>query len=101
MPLIIGVYFAPESPWNSVRRGKLEEARNSLVALRKRSGTNDTDIDATLAYIRHTTALEKAETAGSSFLECFRGTNLRRTEIVSGIGATTTNHGVQAFRFPG
>ncbi|RSH89194.1 hypothetical protein EHS25_002306 [Saitozyma podzolica] len=81
VPLIIGVYFAPESPWNSVRRGKLEEARNSLVALRKRSGTDDTDIDATLAYIRHTTALEKAETAGSSFLECFRGTNLRRTEI--------------------
>jgi SP family general alpha glucoside:H+ symporter-like MFS transporter len=90
VPLIIGVYFAPESPWNSVRRGKLEEARNSLIALRKKSETNDTDIDATLAYIRHTTALEKAETSGASFLECFRGTNLRRTEIVSGTGAAAT-----------
>jgi len=34
-----------------------------------------------LAYIEHTTRLEKAETAGASFIECFRGTNLHRTEI--------------------
>jgi len=27
--------------------------------------------------------MEKAETEEGSFLDCFRGTNLRRTEIVS------------------
>lgn len=36
-----------------------------------------------LALIQHTTELEKAETSGATYLDCFRGTNLRRTEIVS------------------
>lgn len=36
----------------------------------------------TLAYIKYTTEMERSETANASFLECFRGTNLRRTEIV-------------------
>jgi SP family general alpha glucoside:H+ symporter-like MFS transporter len=36
-----------------------------------------------VAYIDHTTRLEKAETSGATFIACFQGTNLRRTEIVS------------------
>lgn len=53
--------------------------------MRLRQDTPDKvmEVEATLAYIRHTTAIEKAETANASFLECFQGTNLRRTEIVS------------------
>lgn len=82
IPLIIGAYFAPESPWNAVRRDKFEEARKSLRRLRD-SSAEDFEIDATLAYIQHTTALEKAETQNASFFELFQGTNLRRTEIVS------------------
>jgi len=39
------------------------------------------EIEATLALIVHTTQLERAETAGATYLECFKGTNLRRTEI--------------------
>jgi SP family general alpha glucoside:H+ symporter-like MFS transporter len=38
-------------------------------------------IESTLAYIRYTTELEKAETEGARFIDCFKGTNLRRTEI--------------------
>lgn len=83
IPLLIGAYIAPESPWNSVRRDKIDEARESLKRLRQDSPDKDREVEATLAYIRHTTALELAETAGASFWECFRGTNLRRTEIVS------------------
>lgn len=83
LPLFVGAWFAPESPWNAVRRGKLDEARNSLIRLSADSDTKEADADATLAYIRHTTALEKAETEGASFWQCFKGTNLRRTEIVS------------------
>lgn len=30
----------------------------------------------------YTTEFEKAQTAGASYIDCFRGTNLRRTEIV-------------------
>jgi SP family general alpha glucoside:H+ symporter-like MFS transporter len=74
-------YLAPESPWNAVRRGKDELARQALVRLRPHA--NDKEVDGMLALIKHTTMLEDAETKGASFFDCFRGTNLRRTEIVS------------------
>ncbi|KAJ4854777.1 sugar transporter domain-containing protein [Trichoderma breve] len=81
IPLFIGAYLAPESPWNAVRRDKVEEARKALKRLRTPSPESDFEIEATLAYIQHTTAIEKTETASASFIECFQGTNLRRTEI--------------------
>lgn len=82
VPLFFVAYFAPESPWNAVRRGKIDLAKRSLRRLASDSPDKEGVIEASLAYIRHTTALEKAETGGASLLECFRGTNLRRTEIV-------------------
>ncbi|PYH95632.1 general substrate transporter [Aspergillus ellipticus CBS 707.79] len=81
VPLFIGAYLAPESPWNSVRRGKLDQARHSLTRLRGDTPEKESEVEMTLAYIMHTTELEKSETANASFLDCFRGTNLRRTEI--------------------
>jgi MFS transporter, SP family, general alpha glucoside:H+ symporter len=83
VPLAIIAFFAPESPWNAVRRGKLDLAKKSLMRLRSDSPTKEDDVEASLAYIRHTTELEMAVTESASFWECFRGTNLRRTEIVS------------------
>lgn len=82
IPLFIGAYFAPESPWNAVRRGQFDIARKSLLRLHQDTPEKEREVDATLAYIRYTTELEKAETANASFLECFKGQNLRRTEIV-------------------
>ncbi|KAK4064169.1 uncharacterized protein Triagg1_9148 [Trichoderma aggressivum f. europaeum] len=81
IPLFIGAYLAPESPWNAVRRDKFEEAKKALKRLRTPSPESNFEIEATLAYIQHTTAIERAETASASFVECFQGTNLRRTEI--------------------
>lgn len=83
IPLLIAAYFAPESPWNAVRRGKLEVARKSLMRLREDSPEKEREVEATLAYIRHTTQIELEETGDASFFECFRGVNWRRTEIVS------------------
>lgn len=82
-PLFIAAYFAPESPWNCVRRGKIEQAKQSLLRLTEDSPTKEEEVEATLAYIQYTTEMEAAETENASFFECFRGTNLRRTEIVS------------------
>jgi SP family general alpha glucoside:H+ symporter-like MFS transporter len=82
IPLFIGAYLAPESPWNAVRRGKTDLARKSLRRLRQNTPEKEREVEATLAYIQHTTKLEQAETENASFLECFKGTNLRRTEIV-------------------
>ncbi|KAK7409302.1 hypothetical protein QQX98_008542 [Neonectria punicea] len=70
-----------QSPWNAVRRGKMDLARRSLQRLAQDSLNQEVEVEARLAYIKHTTALEKAETRGAMFWECFKGTNLRRTEI--------------------
>lgn len=86
LPLFVAAYFAPESPWNAVRRGNIEEARKSLRRLRNSDGTNENEVENALAYIRYTTELERAETENANFIDCFNGTNLRRTEIVSLLG---------------
>lgn len=36
----------------------------------------------TLAFMKHTNEMEKLEAAEASYMDCFRGTNLRRTGIV-------------------
>ncbi|KAL4972414.1 major facilitator superfamily domain-containing protein [Aspergillus desertorum] len=81
LPLFIGAYFAPESPWHSVRRDKMEEARTSLMRLYQNMPEREPRVEQTLAYIKYSTEMERAETANASFLECFKGTNMRRTEI--------------------
>lgn len=80
LPLAIAGFLAPESPWNAVRRNKFDLAKKFLLRL---SSSNEQEAEATLAYIRHTTELERVETANASYIACFKGTNLRRTEIVS------------------
>lgn len=82
LPLIIGIWFAPESPWWLVRKGKIEEAKRSLLRLTSKDRETDFDADETVAMMVHTTALEDKITKGASYLDCFRGTDLRRTEIV-------------------
>ncbi|KAB5545749.1 general substrate transporter [Coniochaeta sp. 2T2.1] len=82
VPLIIGIYFAPESPWWLVRKGKHEEAKRSLLRLTSMDKETDFDADETIAMMVHTTALEERTTSGASYLDCFKGVDLRRTEIV-------------------
>lgn len=92
VPLMIGIWFAPESPWWLVRRGRIDDAKNALLRLtskkvREGGDPNDPnadhfDPDATIAMMVHTTALEANATKGASYLDCFRGHDLRRTEIV-------------------
>lgn len=83
VPLAIGAFLAPESPWNAIRRGNYAQARNSLMRLRAHGQNEEVSVDNTMAYMVHVTRLEQAETAGAGYVECFKGRNLRRTEIVS------------------
>jgi SP family general alpha glucoside:H+ symporter-like MFS transporter len=62
-----------------VRQGKLKEAEASLRRLQRKSCPID-PLE-TLANIVHTNNLEKEMTVGTSYFDCFRGTELRRTEI--------------------
>ncbi|KAJ7495490.1 MFS transporter [Mycena latifolia] len=82
VPLFIGVALAPESPWWLVRRGKIPEARKALLRLTSLEKETGFDVDETLAMMRHTTMIEERITRGATYWDCFRGTDLRRTEIV-------------------
>lgn len=73
------VFFAPESPWWLVRRGRVEDAEKSLRRLT--SFDDDQQIHDMVALMVETTALERQMTEGATYLDCFRGPNLWRTEV--------------------
>jgi SP family general alpha glucoside:H+ symporter-like MFS transporter len=79
LPLFCIMAFAPESPWWLVRKNRIAEAEHSL----KRLAMSDADIDtkATAAMLVHTNNLELELESGTSYLDCFKGTDYRRTEI--------------------
>jgi len=77
--LIPVLCFAPESPWHLVRKGRLEEAEKNLNRLVRKSAGIDTK--QTLAMIVHTNNLEQDLETGTSYKDCFKGPELRRTEI--------------------
>ena len=78
-PLAILVFFAPESPWWLVRKGKLEQAAKSVGRLGRKSQVNTSEA---VAMMRRVIELEKSAKP-PSHLELFKGTDLRRTLIVS------------------
>ncbi|KAM3075836.1 hypothetical protein ACMFMG_007960 [Clarireedia jacksonii] len=103
VPLFAVLFFAPESPWHLVRVGNLEGAEKSV----RRLGTAPEKAKQTVAMMVHTNELEKNIDAGTSYWDCFKGIDRRRTEIVcmtfaaqpfcgSAMGGTPTYFFVQA-----
>lgn len=85
---MIGIALAPESPWWLVRKGRKDEAKHMLQRLT--SDTTNFNPDETIAMMTHTNELEKAASEGTSYFDCFKGTDLRRTEIVCCVWAVQT-----------
>ncbi|KAI9633555.1 general substrate transporter [Dioszegia hungarica] len=81
IPLIAIAYYAPESHWWLVRRGRLEEARQTLRRITSKHVSED-ELDGVLATLVHTNDYEKRQgKTESSYLDCFKGVHRRRTEI--------------------
>ncbi|EGV63773.1 hypothetical protein PSN45_004156 [Yamadazyma tenuis] len=87
IPLFILTFLAPNSPWWLVRKGDHEGAEKSLKRLASKAVHHR--IPNQVALMIHTNALEQAQHQSKSndekgwrgYLQCFKGTNLRRTEI--------------------
>jgi len=79
VPLLVACYFCPESPWYLVRMERYAEAEHSLARLS--TGADPIEHKRAVALMQRTTNLEREMFKGSSYWDCFKGTNLRRTEI--------------------
>lgn len=73
------IFFAPESPWWLLRRGKKAQALRSIERLG--SNTNPEGVQQTLAMMERTVEIEKKLGGDPSLLDLLKGTDLRRTII--------------------
>ncbi|EHA46739.1 maltose permease MAL31 [Pyricularia oryzae 70-15] len=105
VPLFVVIWFAPESPWHYVRLGDYKQAESSVVRLG--SAASGPRARERVAMMIHTNEIETEMDEGTSYLDCFRGVDLRRTEIAclafaaqpfcgSAMGGTPTYFFVQA-----
>ncbi|KAM7213714.1 MFS maltose permease [Rhypophila decipiens] len=90
-----GFAWVPESPWWLVRHGRNKDAE---VVLR-RLASEKVDIGQTLAVIVETDRLEQELEMGSTYWDCFRGVNLRRTEISVGVYCTQVLSGIYLINY--
>ena len=81
VPIAIVVLFAPESPWWLVRKGRLEDAKKALKKLHSSKSDPCYDYDNVVLLMHNTHLYEEAADFGATYWDCFKGVDLRRTEI--------------------
>lgn len=81
-PIAIGVIFAPESPWWLVRNDYFDKAAVVIKRLMsKEERVDENNVQIKLSEMKLTNEHEKALSAGTNYWDCFRGIDLRRTEV--------------------
>ncbi|KAH8645442.1 general substrate transporter [Xylariales sp. PMI_506] len=82
--VLLAAIIIPESPWFLVKHGKNDQAAKSLRRL------HNSTFDVTTAISELEISIEREREAAmaqknTSYIECFRGTNWRRTRIACGM----------------
>ncbi|KAH8646842.1 maltose permease [Xylariales sp. PMI_506] len=80
IPLAIGILLAPESPWWLIRKGRADDAVKTLRRLGSKEVT-DEDLADTVSMMIYTAKVESEMEASTTYLDLFKGVDLRRTEI--------------------
>ncbi|KAK9779253.1 putative Maltose permease [Seiridium cardinale] len=93
--ILPGMFFVPESPWWLVSKDRMQEAEDSL----RRLASSSVNVSATLAVITETDRLEREIEAGSTYLDCFKKANWRRTEISIGVYCTQVLSGIYLINY--
>ncbi|KAK4458140.1 MFS maltose permease [Cladorrhinum samala] len=93
--ILPGILWLPESPWWLVRKGRYADAE---AVLRKLS-SEKVNVPQTLAVIVETDRLEQELEMGSTYWDCFKGVNLRRTEISVGVYCTQVLSGIYLINY--
>lgn len=81
--MLLGLPFAPESPWYFVRKGDQRGAERSLRQLYGQGA----DVKYKLAIISSTIDADIELSSSSKWIQCFQGTNLVRTMVSIGVFA--------------
>lgn len=76
--LIAVCFFLPESPTWLIRKNRMSDALKAQTQLNK----PDMDSEASVEQLRISIAAEEETAGAQTYLDCLKGTNLRRTSIV-------------------
>lgn len=83
-PITLGAIFAPESPWWLIRHGYRERTGKVIKRLMgKNESKDENSIEIKLNEMHLTNEHEKALSAGTNYWDCFKGIDLRRTEVAT------------------
>jgi SP family general alpha glucoside:H+ symporter-like MFS transporter len=88
--ILIGIPFAPESPWWLIRNNRIEEAERAL----NRLSSKKIDNKLVLAMMIETDRLEVELETGSRYIDVFNKVNIRRTEIAVAVFTTQVFSGI-------
>ena len=84
LPIIAVCLLCPESPTWLVKHNKLEKAEKAVSRLQNNSTNAAIPTPReTVALLQKTNEIEMEISGSSSYIECFKGINLRRTEIAT------------------
>ncbi|KAK1671458.1 general substrate transporter [Colletotrichum godetiae] len=90
--VFVGVFFCPESPLLLAKKNQKSKARRALAILRN-ADINSLEVDEAMVEIENYIADQSAN-GSAKFIECVRGTDLRRTLIGVAMSFFTISTGI-------